>query len=47
MTFENLFKTRELAEKAMAKMQKANPSLTFKIHRVTIGSNFLYAVLTN
>jgi len=47
MSFENLFKTRELAEKAMAKIQKANPTLTFKIHRVTVGSNFLYAVLTN
>ena len=45
MSFENLFKTRELAEKAMAKMQKANPTLKFKIQRVTIGSNFLYAVI--
>jgi len=47
MSFENLFKTRELAEKAMAKMQKATPTLKFKIQRVTIGSNYLYAIITD
>ena len=47
MAFDNLHKTRELAEKDMAKKRKANPKETFKIQRVTIGSNYLYAVLTN
>jgi hypothetical protein len=47
MAFDNLHKTRELAEKDMKKKQKANPKSIFKIQRVTIGSNYLYAVLTD
>jgi hypothetical protein len=46
MTYTNLFKTRELAEKDIKQRKKAHPGWTFKIQRVTIGSNYFYAVFT-